>query len=37
VQKDCQTRKLNKEDAMEKADKGWLMIRQVWAGTTSPG
>ena len=27
VQKDCQARKLNREDAMEEGDKGRLMIR----------
>jgi len=31
VQKDCQTHKLNREDAME-ADKGWLMIRISMSG-----
>jgi len=31
VQKDCQARNLNKEDAMkmEEADKDWMMIRMV--------
>jgi len=30
VQKDCQARNLNKEDAMDReADKDWMMIRMV--------
>jgi len=29
VQKDCQAHKWNMEDAMEEADKGWMMIRMM--------
>ena len=32
VRKDCQARKLNKEDAMEKDDKGSTMIRMGVSG-----
>ena len=32
VREDCQARKLNKEDAMEKGDKGSTMIRMGVSG-----
>jgi len=32
VQTDCRAHKLNKEDALEKSDKGWLTIRTGVSG-----
>ena len=41
MQKDFQARNLNREDAVEEADKDWMMIRMVGgcvsSGTGSPG